>query len=450
MTAEQRMNGDFSKLTVYEAAQRIADGRISALELTEACLSQIEAREEEVGAWTWLDPDYARAQAGEADDVRAKGYGIGPLHGVPIGIKDILDTADMPTENGTVVHKGRQPDADAVAVSALRDAGAIILGKTVTTELAVFGPGKTRNPHHSGHTPGGSSSGSAAAVASYMVPAAIGTQTAGSVIRPASFCGIFGFKPTHGYIARVGCLNQSPPLDTIGLFARSIEDLAYVGQCLTASDARDQGSWRRSRAPFHRIAMKDVPVVPQFGFVKTPKWELGEREMQEGLSELVEVLGERCDEVPLPDIFEKAWDWQSVLQHRDIARNFGPLFEGAPEKATPRLREMMGVGAKIDDTQYDTALHMQDVINAGLDEIFERYDAILTPAAAGHAPHGLESTGDPVFNSLWTYAGVPCLTLPLLEVNGLPVGVQLVGPRRDDGRLLRTGRWLQNFVKETA
>src|SRR5918996_5102710 len=229
------------------AAQQIREGRLTAVELTEACLKRIEAREAEVQAFAFLDPEHARRQARAADEHRKRGRPLGPLHGVPVGVKDIVDTADMPTENGTVLHAGRRPRADATLVSLLRAAGAVVLGKTVTTELAVYTPGKTRNPHNPEHTPGGSSSGSAAAVAAGMVPLAIGTQTNGSVIRPASYCGVYGLKPSPGPIPRTGVLPQSAPLDTVGVMAADLEGLALLAEPLMAFDARDRASQAHAR-----------------------------------------------------------------------------------------------------------------------------------------------------------------------------------------------------------
>src|SRR2546421_7337463 len=216
-----------------EAARMIREGVVTCVELVQACLARVREIDGQVQAWTFLDPEHALAQARAADELRMSGQPIGALHGVPVGLKDIIDTADMPTENGSVLHAGRTPSRDASVVSLLRGAGGVILGKTVTTEFATRTPGKTRNPHNSGHTPGGSSSGSAAAVAAGMVPLALGSQTNGSVIRPASFCGVYGFKPTHGLIPRNGVLQLSRTLDHIGLFARSIEDLALLAEQLT-------------------------------------------------------------------------------------------------------------------------------------------------------------------------------------------------------------------------
>lgn len=437
------------KLTAREVAARIAHGEITSEELVRACLDHIQSCEPAVQAWAYLDPEHALSQAARLDEWRAAGRELGPLHGVPVGVKDIFDTADMPTENGTPVHSGRRPAKDASAVAQLRDAGAVIMGKTVTTELAVFTPGKTRNPHNPDHTPGGSSSGSAAAVAANMVPLALGTQTAGSVIRPASFCGVYGFKPTHGLISRTGVLVQSPPLDTIGAFARSIDDLALLTDCISAYDPRDKSMHPRSRGSLARVAASQPPVQPLLAFIPTPPWESeAEPATKQAFEEILEVLGEQCDRVDLPDVFAQAWDWQRTLQWADIAKYYGPLLDRAPEQISPKLREMIDEGREMKAVDYNTAFEMRDVLNAGLDRIFDRYDAILTPATPGPAPKGLDSTGKPTFNLLWTYCGTPAVNLPLLDVDGLPLGVQLVGPRLDDARLLRTANWLIRHLQK--
>jgi len=430
-------------LSASEAARRIAEGTVTSQELVSACLARVRERDEDVQAWAYLDPDHALTQARRLDDWRSKGHPIGPLHGVPIALKDIVDTRDMPTCNGTPLHEGRRPRKDAAITAQLRDAGAVILGKAVTSELAVYGPGKTRNPHDPERTPGGSSSGSAAAVATGMAPLAVGTQTAGSVIRPASFCGVYGFKPTHGTVSRTGVLLQSPPLDTPGVFARSIEDLALLSDTISAYDEQDRDMLPRSRGSLRMTALAEPAAKPMFAFVKTPVWDdSAEPTTKAAFAELGEALGERCDTVDLPEVFARAWEWQRMLQVADIAKNYGPLVDTAPESATQVLRDMIAEGREVKAVDYNLAVEMRHVLNAGLDQIFNRYDAILTPAAPGPAPKGLESTGSPVFNSLWTYCGVPCVTLPLLEVDALPLGVQLAGPRLNDGRLLRTANWL--------
>ncbi len=438
-------------LSAAEAARRVADGTVTAQEMVSACLARVREREAEVQAWVHLDEEYALGQARRLDEWRAAGHGIGPLHGVPVALKDIIDTRDMPTCNGTPLHEARQPKSDAAVVAQLRQAGAVILGKAVTAELAVYAPGKTRNPHDPERTPGGSSSGSAAAVAAGMAPLAVGTQTAGSIIRPASYCGVYGFKPTHGRISRTGVLTQSPPLDTVGTFARSVEDLALLTDAIDAYDAQDPDMRALSRGSLRATATRTPAAKPVFAFVKTPVWdENAEPATKEAFAELTDALGEQCDTVALPDVFRKAWGWQRMLQVAGIAKHYGPLVDRAPEQASEIMREMIGEGRAVTAVDYNTALEMRQVLNAGLDEIFERYDAILTPASTGPAPKGLESTGSPVFNALWTYCGVPCVSLPLLDVDGMPLGVQLVGLREDDGRLLRTANWLVQHLAALA
>lgn len=439
---------DPTTLTAAEAAQRIAAGEITSEALVAACLERIARLEETVGAWAHLDEDHALAQARSADAWRARGHSTGPLHGVPVGLKDIIDTADLPTENGTPLHAGRTPGDDAAAVQALRDAGAVIMGKTVTTELASFHPGKTRNPHNPEHTPGGSSSGSAAAVAAGMVPLAVGTQTNGSMLRPAAYCGVFGLKPTFGLISRAGVLSQSPPLDTLGVFARTVEDLGLIADCLTAFDARDRHMWPRSRPRLRETALAEPPVTPMLAFVKSPVWDRADDVTREAFAELTEALGAQCDEVELPEIFDRTVELHRTLMLADIAKSYGPLQEKAPDKLSETLTGMIEEGRRVLAMDYNLARDWQSMLYGGLEQVFERYDAILTPAAPGPAPKGLEATGSPIFNTLWTYTGVPAVSLPILEADGLPLGVQLVGPRREDGRLLRTANWLVTHLAQ--
>ena len=435
-------------LSAVAAARLIVEGKLSAEELTRACLEQIDRRDPEVQAWAFLDPEHAVRQARAADEWRKRGRSLGPLHGVPVGVKDIIDTAGMPTENGTVLHAGRRPSQDATVVSLLKVAGAIVLGKTVTTELAVYAPSKTRNPHDPERTPGGSSSGSAAAVAAGMVPLAIGTQTNGSVIRPASFCGVYGYKPSHGLISRHGVLAQSRPLDTVGVMAADFDDLALFAEPLMAFDARDPDLRPHARPDLIRVSREAPPVPPQLAFVRSPVWDQAAEDTRAGFAELVEHLGDRVEEVELPESFNGALEVHRTIMEADLAKSFAREYDRGRDQLSDRLREMIERGQCELAVDYNRALERVPAYDAMLGELFRRYDAILTPAAPGEAPKGLGSTGSPAFCTIWTLCGMPAVTLPLLQAgNGLPLGVQLVGQKGDDARLLRTARWLLEVVR---
>jgi Asp-tRNA(Asn)/Glu-tRNA(Gln) amidotransferase A subunit family amidase len=434
-------------LGAAQAVELIGKGEITSEELTKACLDRIAAREEIVQAWAHLDPEHALAQARSADALRREGKGIGPLHGVPVGIKDIINTGDMPTQNGSPLFKGYQPREDAFCVAALRAAGAVIMGKTVTTELATLTPNKTRNPHNPEHTPGGSSSGSAAAVADGMIPVALATQTGGSVIRPASFCGVFGLKPTFGLISRRGVTLQSHTLDTVGVYGRSLEDVALVTDALSGHDPDDPVSYPRGRSSLSRLLAEAPPVPPIFAFCKTPAWDKADDATKEAFAELVSELGDRVQEVELLSL-EDAIAHHRRVQGAENAAYYGPLLARGRDGISPGLTQRIEEGAKIPAHEYIASVNARDRLYGVIEEILLHYTAILTPASPGPAPKGLGSTGNPIFNGMWTYLGVPCVTLPLLEVNGMPLGVQLVGMRRDDGRLLRTARWLVEHLAE--
>jgi Asp-tRNA(Asn)/Glu-tRNA(Gln) amidotransferase A subunit family amidase len=430
-------------MTATQALADIRAGKLTAEQYVTACLERIREVDEGIQAWAFLDPNHALEQARAADARRRLGRPLGPLHGLPVGVKDIVDTADMPTENGTVLHAGRRPTRDATIVSLLRQAGAVIVGKTVTTELAVYHPGKTRNPHNPEHTPGGSSSGSAAAVAAGMVPVAIGTQTNGSVIRPASFCGVYGYKPSHGLISRHGVLAQSRPLDTVGVMAANLEDLALLAEPLMAYDPADPAMRSRARPDLARVLAEDPPVPPKLAFVRSPVWEHAEEDTRAGFAELIGVLGERVDELALPAVFDDAIEQHRRIMEADLAKSFAAEYQRGAEQLSARLREMIARGRQVPAVDYNLAVDGVARLNAALAEIFLHYDAIVTPAAPGAAPRGLEATGSPIFCTIWTLCGVPAVTLPLLSAaNGLPIGVQLVGQQGDDARLLRTARWL--------
>ncbi len=437
---------DPSRLTASEAADAIAAGRLTSLDLAEACLARIAQRDEDVLAWTHLDPEFALRQARAADVAQKAGAHLGPLHGVPVGIKDIIDVVGLRCEHGSPIFAGRVPETDAASVRALKSAGAVILGKTVTTELANRTARQTRNPHNAAHTPGGSSSGSAAGVADFQMPLALGTQTAGSVIRPASFCGVHAIKPTLGLIPRTGALLQSHTLDTIGVYGRSVEDLALALDVLAIEDASDSVSFSRARMDYRKSIGDADPKALRLAFVRSPVWEKAEPSMQKALEGFAQSLGVVCTTVNFSQKFDRALAWHGVVMGAEGAHYYGPLVDTHPGKLSAFLTERIAAGRKMTAADYIEAIEAREVFYAEVAAVLGNYDAILTPASAGVAPKDLTFTGDPVFNSIWTYLGVPCVNLPLLKVDGMPLGVQLIGRRREDARLLATARALEAVV----
>jgi len=438
-----------AQLSACDAAEAIREGSLRSEVLVQACLERIEAVDKEVQAWAFLDPDYALEQARRCDEAHASGLSKGPLHGVPVALKDIIDTADMPTENGTVLHEGRRPFDDAAIVTTLRTAGAVIMGKTVTTELATYHPGKTRNPHDPSRTPGGSSSGSAAGVASYQIPLAVGSQTNGSVLRPASYCGVWGFKPSRGLTSRVRVLSQSPFLDILGFFAREVRDLALIAEVLAVYDIRDPQMRPRAKPALLDTVAQEPPAPPRIAFVRSPVWDQADDDAKEAIGELVDFLGDTVEEVALPSAFEQAVDWHGTIMEADIARSFGPLYERGADKMSESLRGQIERGLKITAVAYNDAISKVDLLNYGLTDLYRDFDAILTLPVTGEAPVG-DATGSPIFCTIWTLCGPPAVTVPVMTgSNGLPIGAQLVGALGDDGRLLRTAAWLTRSVEET-
>ena len=440
-------------LSACDARAAIEQGLLSSQELVAACFARIDELEESIGAWAHLDRDVAMAQARAADEFRRRGLETGPLHGLPVGIKDIIDTADYPTERGTVLHQGRRPMQDATLVSLLKEAGAIILGKTVSTEMAVFSPGKTRNPHNPEHTPGGSSSGSAAAVSAAMVALAVGTQTNGSIIRPASYCGVYGFKPSFGRISRHGVLRQSPPLDTVGVFARSLEDLALIADVLMRSDAQDSAMTPIAPPRISKVLAQEVPAEQHFAFVRTPVWDQVEQVTKDGLRELIDAvntsLEKTIDILDLPAPFADLHEDHRRVMEADLARNYAAEYDTGKAQLSTVLCEMIERGQQVSAGEYDDALAKMQDYDLFLEEIFDEYDAILTPATPGPAPAGLDATGSPVMNTIWTFCGTPALNVPLLQSpEGLPIGVQVVGAKGDDARLFRSTRWLLDILND--
>jgi Asp-tRNA(Asn)/Glu-tRNA(Gln) amidotransferase A subunit family amidase len=415
-----------AQLTASEAVARLAAGELKAEALTAACLEQ--AREgAAIKAWAWLDPEQALAQARAVDRAGRNGG----LAGVPVGVKDIIDTVDMPTEHGSPIYRGNRPFADAACVALIRAASGVILGKTVTTEFANRHPGSTVHPHNADHTPGGSSSGSAAAVADFQVPLALGTQTGGSVIRPAAFCGVIGYKPSFGEFSRVGVKMQCHNLDTLGIICRSLEDVALLRGVLLAQ-------------PPHRV--DQASAAPRIGFCRTPAWNHSDGDTQALLERTAAVLA--AGGATVRDVAVTPAD---ILDHHrrifefEAARNYAYEYEVHGEKLSTELRDgLLARGRALPLAAYIEALETAEAFRRNLDDIFADVDVLLAPSAVGEAPEGLGSTGDARFNAIWTLAWTPCVTLPAGNGRkGLPLGIQLVGPRFRDEALLDAAAWVE-------
>ena len=435
------------KLSAVEMVQSLKKGEITSEELVKSYIEQIKKKEKEVEAWEFFDQELVLKQAKKLDELHQSGK-HGDLHGIPVGIKDIFDTEDMPTIDGTEIHKKNPSWNDCTVVSKLKQAGAIIMGKTVTAELAYYSPGKTKNPHDTTRTPGGSSSGSAAAVASHMVPLAVGSQTNGSVIRPASYCGVVGYKPTKGLISRHLVLQISRALDQVGVFANSIEDAALISEQLIGHDKQDPDTSLNPRPKLLAASKEKPPAEPVLAHIKLPFMNELEEDVKEGFKEIKDELKGKVDEIELPKGFAAIPDWHKIIMESDMARSFSEEYKKSKNKLSDKIIEAIERGMKYTSEEYNNALAKVDVANAYFNQFFHDYDVILTPSACGEAPKGLKSTGNPIFCTIWTYCGMPCISLPLLQgKNGLPVGVQLVSSLFDDERLFRNASWLTSKIK---
>ena len=428
------------KISAVNALEMMQKGEITSEEYVTAFLEHIKNREPEVGAWIFLDPEMALQQAREADK-RRRDKIPGKLNGLPIGIKDIIDTKDMPTENGSLIHKDRRPPEDAHLVKLLRDAGAVIMGKCVTTEFALSAPGKTKNPKDLECTPGGSSSGSAAAVSDYMIPLAIGSQTGGSVLRPASFTGILGLKPTFGTISRSGMSPISERLDHPGIYANSIDDIRLVASVILSYDKKDLDM--DSNYSFRNASNLKKPL--KFAFIKGPVWGSGDQDMQEKIKQFVDNSNLEIASVELGDDFIEAARCHEIIMNGSISRSLANYYENNKSKLHPFTIARFEAGKSVSTNSYIDAIEKAKKMKQTLSEIFLKFDAIITPAAPGQAPRDLMNTGNAIFNGYWTMLGVPAISLPLLEgKDGLPIGIQVITSWNKEAELLDISKIILN------
>jgi len=438
-----------SSLSVIELSNKLKKGEIKSEELVKSYIEQINKKDKQIEAWEFFEPDLAISQAKKLDADRQAGKVQGDLHGIPVGIKDIFDTEDMPTFDGSEAHKKNPSLSDCTVVSKLKQAGAIIMGKTVTAELAHLTPGKTKNPHDPTRTPGGSSMGSAAAVAANMVPLAVGSQTNGSVIRPASFCGVVGYKPSKGLISRHLVMQVSQVLDQIGVFSNSIEDAALISEQLIGYDKQDPDTSLNPKPKLLAASKQKPPAEPILAYIKLPFMDELEEDAKEGFAEIKDELKGKVDEMELPEGFANIPKWHKIIMESDMAQSFSKEYKNSKNKLSNKIIEAIERGMKYTSVEYNDARSKIEVANVYFNQFFHDYDAILTPSANGEAPKGLESTGDPIFSTIWTFCGMPSISLPLLQgKNGLPVGVQLVSSLYDDERLFRNATWLTSKIKK--
>jgi len=425
MSIEQGM------LSALDLARRIEAGDLTPRAVVDRCADAIAAREHEIGAFATLDIEAARRSA--------DGLAATPLRGLPVGIKDIFDTADLPTEYGSPIYAGHRPKADAALVMAVRRAGGVVLGKTVSTEFASLQPAGTRNPRNPAHTPGGSSSGSAAAIAAGFLPIAFGSQTGGSVIRPASYCGVAAYKPSFRLMPTVGMKTFSWSLDTVGVFGAAVEDVAFAAAATTGRDLRVDGM---------------TPEAPSIALVRTHSWREASGDMQaavERAARAAAAAGANVTEAILPDLFEETSRCHGIIQDYEAFRALAFEYDRHRDRLGPILCAQLAKAAAITPEAYDEARRTARRARQAFADLMSKTDVILTPSAPGAAPHGLTSTGQPTFNRLWTLLGPPCINVPgLADTSGLPLGVQVVGRFARDRIALAAARFLAAAIARAA
>ena len=440
---------DIFSLSLEELAKKIKDAEFTSVEVCEKYIERINKFEKDVKAWAHFDKKVLLEKATEADDHRRSGKPVGLLHGVPIAVKDIIGTVEMPTECGTVIRKGKSYSQNAEIIDLLHASGAIVMGKTATSELAYLGPPATTNPHDKNRTPGGSSSGSAASVASFMAPASIGSQTGGSVIRPASYCGVVGYKPSYGLISRNGVLRTSYSLDQIGMFGRKVEDVAMLAKVLIKKDKYDAATIHYSTENILTETKKGPIFEPKFIFYKTDHWKIIDKKSRESFEYFIKSFKKNIEIFDTPSYFKDIHKYHQIIHETDLANNFSVYFKKFKKKLSKYMQDAISNGNKYTAKEYAEAIDFMKRSYESYEEVFEDYHGVLSPSSPGVAPIGLKSTGTAEFNKVWSYLGTPCISLPLLEgENNLPLGVQLIGNKYDDHRFLGVANWLEKECQE--
>ncbi|MDB0036411.1 amidase [Pelagibacteraceae bacterium] len=440
---------DIFSLSANELAAQLREGEISSVEVCSQYIERIGKFEKDVKAWSHFNKKLLLEKAAEADEHRISGKPLGLLHGLPVAVKDIIGTLDMPTECGTTIRKKMTASQDSEVVNLLKIAGAIIMGKTETTELAYFHPGKTTNPHDYKRTPGGSSSGSAAAVAAYMAPLSIGSQTNGSTIRPASYCGVVGYKPSYGLISRYGILKQSDKLDQVGIFGKSVEDVALLAKVLIKKDLFDPSTIHYSAEDMIDVCRKGPLFDPKFIFYKTKNWKNLDKESQESFEIFIKTFKKNIEVFDTPSYFDDIPKYHKIIHETDMANNFQLYYKKYKKKLSKEMVSAIERGFKNSATEYAEAIDFMKRSYDSYKEVFEDYHGVLTPASSGVAPKGLGNTGSPEFSTVWTYLGLPSISLPLLTgKNDLPLGIQLIGDKYDDLRFLGVASWVEKNCKQ--
>ena len=440
---------DILSLSTNELVGKLKEGQISSVEVCKAYIERITKFEKDVKAWSFFDKKTLLEKAEEADEYRKSGKPLGSLHGLPVAVKDIFGTIDMPTECGTVFRKKISASQDSEVVNLLKNAGAIIMGKTVTAELAYIHPGKTTNPHDYTRTPGGSSSGSAAVIAAQMAPLSIGSQTGGSIIRPASYCGVVGYKPSYGLISRSGALKTSEKLDTVGVFGKSVESVALLAKALIKKDLHDSATIHFAADDMLKASKKKPLFEPKFIFYKTDKWKNIHKDSRDAFEFFIKKFKKNIEVFDTPSYFKDIPKQHQIIHETDLANNFQIYYKKDKKKLSKEMRDAIERGLKHSAFNYANAIDFMKQSYQSYAEVFEDYHGVITPSASGVADKGLKSTGSADFQKIWTYMGLPTISLPLLTgENNLPLGVQIVGNKLDDIKFLSAANWLEKNCKD--